>query len=327
MGAADFTTNEPVSRSRRSSGSEKIKELEEINGIVSGKNILITGGVAGLGQAFVNHFLQHGVNKIAVLDVDKVSGMKMASAMDKSHGTKKLIFIHADVSKHEENIDAFKAANAAMGSIDIVINNAGILDERRWEKEIAVNITGMMSIATLAVEYMSKEKGARGGILVNIAQNIDFRWTAQLPVYTATKYAIVGLSQSLAVKYDLNKTGIRILTLSPGLTETTLTIDSPNKLLSRVMKADFVKNLEQLPIQTPFIVAQGLMTILRFGETGSIWVIENGSSPHEVLVPYYRDLRRLYKNNFTVVDTVKVTKGRPIREVCDNTRTGLMSCA
>lgn len=69
------------------------------------------------------------------------------------------------------------------------------------------------------------------------------------------------------------------------------------------------------------------MTILRFGESGSIWVIENGSSPHEVFVPYYRDLRRIYKNNFTVVDTVKVTKGRPIREVCDNTRTGLMSCA
>lgn len=56
-----------------------------------------------------------------------------------------------------------------------------------------------MSIATLAVEYMSKEKGGRGGILVNIGQNIDFRWTAQLPVYTATKYAILGLSQSLAV--------------------------------------------------------------------------------------------------------------------------------
>lgn len=49
-------------RSRRSSGSEKIKELEEINSIVAGKNILITGGVGGLGQAFVNHFLQHGVN-------------------------------------------------------------------------------------------------------------------------------------------------------------------------------------------------------------------------------------------------------------------------
>lgn len=50
--------------------------------------------------------------------------------------------------------------------------------------------------------------------------------------------------------YQYEKTGIRVITLCPGLTETALTVDSPNKLLSRVMKADFVKNLEQLSIQT-----------------------------------------------------------------------------
>lgn len=46
------------------------------------------------------------------------------------------------------------------------------------------------------------------------------------------------------------KTGVTVITLCPGLTETALTVDSPNKLLSRVMKADFVKNLEQFSIQT-----------------------------------------------------------------------------
>ena len=50
--------------------------------------------------------------------------------------------------------------------------------------------------------------------------------------------------------YQYEKTGIRVITLCPGLTETALTVDSPNKLLSRVMKADFVKNLDQLSIQT-----------------------------------------------------------------------------
>ena len=70
-------------------------------------------------------------------------------------------------------------------------------------KEINNSVkVGMMSIAMLSVEHMSKVKGGHGGVLVNIAQNIDFRWTAQLPVYTATKYAIVGLSQSLAVSIN-----------------------------------------------------------------------------------------------------------------------------
>ena len=69
------------------------------------------------------------------------------------------------------------------------------------------------------------------------------------------------------------------------------------------------------------------MSILRVGESGSIWVVENGRNPYEVYVPDPRTLRRSYKNNFNLIETKVVTRGRPIREVCDNTRTGLMSCA
>ncbi|KAG9430809.1 15-hydroxyprostaglandin dehydrogenase [NAD(+)] [Apis mellifera carnica] len=138
---------------------------------------------------------------------------------------------------------------------------------------------------------------------------------------------MIGLSQSLAESYQIEKTGIRVITLCPGLTETALTVDSPNKLLSRVMKADFVKTLDQLSIQTPYVVAQGLMSILRVAESGSIWVIENGRTPYEVYVPNPRSLRRTYKNNFTMVETKVGTRDGSIREVCDNTLTGLMSCA
>lgn len=114
-----------------------------------------------------------------------------------------------------------------MSEIDIVINNAGILDERRWEREIAVNIvtkkkksfrilnasletlrrsffffqTGMISTAILAVKHMSRENGGHGGILVNVSEHMKIGNTAQLPVYAATKHAIIGLSQSLAVSF------------------------------------------------------------------------------------------------------------------------------
>lgn len=75
------------------------------------------------------------------------------------------------------------------------------------------------------------------------------------------------------------------------------------------------------------MVAQGLMSVLRQGESGSIWAVENGADAYEVEVPSWRECRRHYKNNFTFVESVKSIHGRPIREVCDNTRTGLMSCA
>ncbi|XP_012532164.1 peroxisomal hydratase-dehydrogenase-epimerase [Monomorium pharaonis] len=309
---------------RRSSASERAKELEAINCIVSGKNVLITGGAAGLGYAFLNHFLKHGAKKVIILDIDAETSKRLALGIEKSYGEKKVHFICTDVSNHKQVTESFEEASSLLGNIDIVINNAGVLDERRWEKEIAVNVTGMVNTAMLAMQHMSKDTGGHGGILVNVSQHIDVQNTAQLPVYTATKNAVIGLSQSLSNHYE--KTGVTVITLCPGLTETALTIESPNKLLSRVMKADFVKNLEQFSIQTPYVVAQGLMTILRIGESGSIWVIESGKVPYEVYVPNPRTLRRHYKNNFPHVDA-KVARGRAIREVCDNARTGLMSCA
>ncbi|XP_046830716.1 15-hydroxyprostaglandin dehydrogenase [NAD(+)]-like isoform X2 [Vespa crabro] len=302
---------------RRSSASERAKELEEINGVVSGKNILITGGAAGLGYAFVNSFLKHGANKIAILDIDGETCKRIGLGIEKSYGVNKVYFIQSDVAKHEQSIEAFEEASILMTEIDIVINNAGILDERRWEREIAVNITGMISTAMLAVKHMSKESGGHGGILVNVSEHMNIGNTAQLPVYAATKHAIIGLSQSLADPDHYERTGIRVITLCPGLTETGLTIDSPNKLLSRVMKADFVKNLEQIPIQTPYIVAQGLLNVLRFGESGSIWVIESGRQPYEIYVPNPCTLRRRYKNNMTY-DETKIGKGRKITKVYDN---------
>ncbi|XP_043523382.1 uncharacterized protein LOC122535699 [Frieseomelitta varia] len=324
---SDKKMEDESNKGRRSSASEKAKEIEAINGLVSGKNVLITGGAAGLGNAFMNHFLKHGANRITILDIDEETGKRVELSVEKSYGEKKVHFIHVDVSNYELMAAAFDEATSLMNDIDIIVNNAGTLDERRWEREIAVNIGGMMCTALLAVKYLSRDQLGHGGTLVNISQHVDIRSTAQIPIYTATKHAIIGLSQSLADSYQYEKTGIRVITLCPGLTETALTVNSPNRLLSRVMKADFVKNLEQLSIQTPYVVAQGLMSILRIAESGTIWVIENGRTPYEVYVPNPRSLRRTYKNNFTLVETKVTTRGRPIREVCDNTRTGLMSCA
>lgn len=112
-----------------------------------------------------------------------------------------------------------------MGRIDIVVNNAGILDERRWEKEISVNIVsityskreiistlftliiftsnnfkgGMIMTAMLAMDHMGQHNNGQGGILVNVSQHVNFACSAQLPVYIATKHAVIGLSQSLSV--------------------------------------------------------------------------------------------------------------------------------
>ncbi|XP_034943567.1 peroxisomal hydratase-dehydrogenase-epimerase-like [Chelonus insularis] len=316
-------------KGRRSSAEEKARELAIIKGLVCGKNVIITGGASGLGYSFVNHFLQHGAKKVAIIDVDEEAGKQAVSAVSKSYGEDRIIFINADTSNYSQILDSFTQLSSLMDSIDIVINNAGILDERRWEKEISINMNGMLLVATLAIRFMGKDHEGNGGILVNVAQYFDFKLTAQLPIYTATKFAIIGLSQSLGAPYRYNKTGVRVIAICPGLTETALTINSPNRLLSRIMKADFVKNLENLSIQTPYVVADGLMSILKSGTSGSIWVIENGRSPFEVYTPNYKTLRRQYKNNFIPTTTLHTIKGRPTQNsrLHDDMRTRLTSCA
>ncbi|XP_015515954.1 15-hydroxyprostaglandin dehydrogenase [NAD(+)] isoform X1 [Neodiprion lecontei] len=319
---------EQIPQLRRMSATERAKEKEEINSVVSGKNLLVTGGANGLGSAFVKVFLQHDINKVTIIDVDNVKGQMSASAINKTAGYEKATYIRADVTKHEEMIDAFKKSSEAMDGIDIVINNAGILDERRWEREIAVNINGNVSCALLAIEHMAMDKGGRGGVLINVAQHCNSETSAQLPIYTATKWATIGFSKALGTSHQFEKKGIRIITLCPGLTETALTIDGPNKLLSRVMKADFVKNLEQLPIQTPFAVAKGLMTILCSGEHGSIWVIENGAHPYEACIPEPQALRRTFKDNYAMDQEVQHVKKKLARDNHENTQApiGLATC-
>lgn len=72
-------------------------------------------------------------------------------SVEKSCGEKKVLFIHADVSNHELMTAAFEETLNFMNDIDIIINNAGILDERRWEKEIAVNIVSNKEIVLLSI--------------------------------------------------------------------------------------------------------------------------------------------------------------------------------
>lgn len=63
----------------------------------------------------------------------------------------------------------------------------------------------MISTAMLAMKYMGRDTGGHGGVLVNVSQHTDIRNTAQLPVYTATKHAVIGLSESLSVMIYIKK--------------------------------------------------------------------------------------------------------------------------
>ncbi|XP_046568434.1 15-hydroxyprostaglandin dehydrogenase [NAD(+)]-like [Haliotis rubra] len=80
-----------------------------------------------------------------------------------------------DVTNVAEFEDAFKAAVSKFGHVDVMCNNAGILDERIWEKELEINFTAVVRGTMMALNHMRKDKGGRGGVIINTASTAGMR--------------------------------------------------------------------------------------------------------------------------------------------------------
>jgi 3-oxoacyl-[acyl-carrier protein] reductase len=122
-------------------------------------------------------------------------------------------------------------AAAALGSIDVLVNNAGMvaphaIDEtsyedwqRAWRDVLAVNLTGAANVTWCAVRHMG-----RGGRIVNVSSRGAFRGEPSMPAYGASKAGIVSLGQSLA--RALGPRGIAVTSVAPGFTDTDMAADA-----------------------------------------------------------------------------------------------------
>ena len=122
-------------------------------------------------------------------------------------------------------------AAAALGSIDVLVNNAGVVAphtidgtdygewQRAWRDVLAVNLVGPANVAWCAVRHMG-----RGGRIVNVSSRGAFRGEPSMPAYGASKAGIVSLGQSLA--RALGPRGIAVTSVAPGFTETDMAADA-----------------------------------------------------------------------------------------------------
>ncbi|KAG7235898.1 hypothetical protein INR49_002096 [Caranx melampygus] len=108
---------------------------------LNGKVALVTGGAQGIGRAVVQSLLQSSA-KVAVVDLNKACGEKCKAQLDAEFGEGNCTFIQCDVSNGDALRDTFQSTVDHFGRLDIVINNAGINNEKNWEKTIQVNLGG-----------------------------------------------------------------------------------------------------------------------------------------------------------------------------------------
>ncbi|KQM81570.1 3-alpha-hydroxysteroid dehydrogenase [Agromyces sp. Leaf222] len=195
---------------------------------LGGRVTLVTGGARGLGAAYVRALHAAGARVVAA-DLLDDEGRALAAELGE-----RARFVHLDVTDEASWTAAVDATLEAFGAVDVLVNNAGIanaapiehLTLAKWDAVIAVNLTGVF-LGCRAVVPAMKAQGS--GSIINISSVEGMRGSPGLHGYTASKFGVRGLSQSLAV--ELGASGIRVNSVHPGLilTDMTSRID-PSKL-------------------------------------------------------------------------------------------------
>jgi 3-oxoacyl-[acyl-carrier protein] reductase len=184
---------------------------------------IITGAGSGMGQAMAQEFVREGA-RVVVLDLREAAAQ---ATVDSIGDSSKAIAVSADVSNEDDVARAVATAIETFGAVDIVCNNAGILDDytiaeetttELWNRIIGVNLTGPFFMSRAVLPHMvQRGKGA----IINTASISSFIAGGGGAAYTASKHGVLGLTRQLAFEYGSK--GVRVNAICPGAIHTGMT--------------------------------------------------------------------------------------------------------
>ncbi|XP_012251197.2 15-hydroxyprostaglandin dehydrogenase [NAD(+)]-like isoform X1 [Athalia rosae] len=248
---------------------------------VQGRVALVTGAASGIGKAYAEELLNHGA-KVSICDINVENGEKLAESLGARHGKNRVIFCPCDVTDYPQFEESFRTTIATFGRLDIVINNAGIMNDRFWELEVDINLNGVIRGTLLAQRFLGTDRGGRGGIVVNTGSNVSINPYVSVPIYSATKTAIVGLTRAYGDQYHVGLTGIKVMALCPSATESNLVRDVSKQLFSTRYEDVWCRDTASSVPQKAEHVAKALIHVISAGKSGSVWYVENGQPPRQL---------------------------------------------
>ena len=195
-----------------------------MKGIVENKVVLVTGASRGIGKAIATLFAESG----AQVAFTYLSSVEKGQALEKelsSYGIKAKGY-RSDASNYQESEDLVISVLEDFGSIDILINNAGItrdgllmrMSEEQWDEVMRVNLKSVFNLTKAATKPMMK---AKSGSIINLTSIVGIKGNAGQANYAASKAGIIGFTKSVAL--ELGSRNIRCNAIAPGFIETEMT--------------------------------------------------------------------------------------------------------
>lgn len=205
------------------------------------KTAIISGGAQGIGKAITKRLIEDGYF-VVIADIN----LENEKLLVKELGSGKFLFIKCDISNQEDVESLFSKVKSERKSINAVVNNAGIIrDNLIWkmpkedmDKVIDVNLKGTWIMCKEAAKVMREQNNGR---IVNISSRAWLGNNRGQSNYTASKAGIIGLTRVLAL--ELGKYNVNVNAVAPGLIDTPLTQNLPEKVLKDLIEAQPTKKI------------------------------------------------------------------------------------